>query len=66
MTQSNQDLINYQNSIKTQNTNVIDSLTTKIIDLQDQITISQQQIVILQNNNIMIDETIAYIPLEDK
>lgn len=66
MANSNQDLIDYQNSIKIYNINLINDLNARIMDLENQITLNQQQIVNLNHDNDMIDQTIAFIPPDQK
>lgn len=66
MANSNQDLIDYQNSIKTYNLNLISDLEERIIDLENQVTVNQEQIITLNNDNNMIDQTIAFIPPDQK
>ena len=66
---SNQDLINYQNSIAASNTAQINQLTQQninlnqnIIQMQTQITNNTNQIATLQQDNTWIAQTIALIP----
>lgn len=66
---SNQDLINYQLSVETVNNTSITQLTSQnqmfnqnITQLQTQIANNNAQIAILQQDNIWIEETIAFIP----
>jgi chromosome segregation ATPase len=67
--QSDTDLIDYQNSIATQNTATISQLTQlntnlnqNITQLQTQIANNTNQIGVLQNDNNYITQTIAFIP----
>lgn len=66
MTKSNQDIIDYLNSIKTQNTNVIHDINQSNIDMQDRIESNENQIISLENYNDLIDQAIAYIPPDNK
>jgi hypothetical protein len=66
---SNQDLINYQNSILAQNNASIAQLTQSnvnlnqnITQLQTQIANNTAQIAVYQTDNTYITETIAFIP----
>jgi len=73
---SNQDLINYQLSLEANNTAQINSLTQSnvqinnniaqlnqtIVQLEAQITTNNQKISDLEAGNVMIQETIAFIP----
>jgi predicted nucleic acid-binding Zn-ribbon protein len=66
---SNQDIIDYLNSMEALNNqgidqfnNSINDLNNAIVELNDQITNSQNQIVTLQNNNALLDQAIAFIP----
>lgn len=68
---SNQDLIDYMNSIEAQNDQQIAQLQQSIVNtnamivsLQEQIIATQNQIAVLQNNDVMIAEIIAYIPVD--
>lgn len=66
MTQSNQDIIDYLNSIKTQNTNIIHDINQSNIDMQNRIESNENQIISLENYNDLIDQAIAYIPPDNK
>lgn len=73
---SNQNLIDYQLSLETKNTeqindlqktnnqlnNNIGQLNEAILQIQNQIIENNQKISILENGNVMIQETIAFIP----
>ena len=67
--ESNQDIIDYLNSIEAANNqaidglnNNIDNLNEAISELNDQITSSQNQIGVIQANNLLLDQAIAFIP----
>lgn len=66
MTQSNQDIIDYLNSIKTQNNNIIHDINQSNIDMQNRIESNENQIINLENYNDLIDQAIAYIPPDNK
>lgn len=73
---SNQNLIDYQLSLEAKNTeqindlqktnnqlnNNIGQLNEAILQIQNQIIENNQKISILENGNVMIQETIAFIP----
>lgn len=75
---TNQDLIVYQESIKDNNTALINQLNnqntnlnqsiigleTQISQIQVEISTNNQKITLLQQDNIWIDETIAYLPTD--
>ncbi len=61
MTLPVQEKIDLQQSYKTTNTNIIDELEKKIIDLQEQISLSQSQIELMKYNNALLEDTIVDI-----